>query len=454
MSRTVKKNALKIIHRLRESGFKAYIVGGAVRDMVMGREPEDYDIATDASPEDIARLFKKIVPVGSQFGVSMVILSGKSYEVSQFRIDGEYEDSRRPARIEPADEFEDVCRRDFTINALLYDPVQDSIIDIVGGQDDIRKHIIRTVGDPRERFAEDRLRMLRAVRFAVRFDFDIDPETFKALQHQAPHILDISYERIGLELSKMFTGNHPERALCLLDETGLLEAIMPEVTAMKGVRQPVQFHPEGDVFEHTLYMLELFGGGSLTLAFGILLHDVGKPVTFTEKDRIRFNQHDSIGAEIASQILRRLRFSNEIIYRVRMLVKNHMRFVHARNMKRSTMRRFMAMDGFDELLELFRLDCLASHKSLDIYEDVKERFEQEIKLSTSAALPEPLLDGHNLILLGYEPGPLFSTMLRMVMDAQLEGTVSTRDEAVTLVMKNFPLKGVRKNQKRKSSQPD
>ncbi len=433
MSNSVKRNALNIVKRLHDAGFKAYIVGGAVRDMVMGVGPEDYDIATDASTSDVAKLFRHVIFVGEHFGVSLVVLGGKSYEVAQFRMDGVYKDGRRPSKIEPSTVYEDIGRRDFTINAMIYEPFQDRIIDNVGGRNDIKKGIIRTVGDPAVRFAEDRLRMLRAIRFAARFDFKIEPVTMEALLRHAGRIFDVSRERIGEELSKMFTCPHTGRALTLLDETGLLEIILPNVAAMKGVAQPAQFHPEGDVFEHTRYMLELFGGGSVTLAFGILLHDVGKPATATETDRIRFNSHDVVGAEMTSRILKRLRFSRETIIRVRALVRYHMRFRHVCEMKRSKLRRFMAMDGFDEMLELFRLDCLASHNSLELYEFVKDEMGRDI-----TGLPEPLLSGDDLIGLGYEPGPLFGEIIKDVMDAQLEGLVSTRDEALELALRRFP----------------
>ena len=446
MSDVVSKNALKIVRSLTNAGFEAYFVGGAVRDMVMGIEPKDYDIATNASPTDIKRLFKRVIPVGEQFGVNLVVLGGKSYEVARFRMDGEYSDGRRPARIEPSSVYEDVMRRDFTINALLYDPLQCRLIDCVGGKDDIRKGIVRTVGDPGARFAEDHLRMLRAVRFSALFDFNIEPETFIALRCHASKILNVSFERIGEELSKMFTGSNPGRALSLLDETGLLDSIIPEAASMKGVPQPAQYHPEGDVFEHTRYMLELFGGGSVTLAFGVLLHDVGKPAAFTETDRIRFNRHDAVGAELTVRILRRLRFSRDVITRVRTLVMNHMRFMHVRKMRRSTLRRFIAMDGFDEMLELFRLDCLASHNSLELYEFVKHEMR-----SAKTTLPQPFLTGDDLIELGYEPGKIIGTILKKVMDVQLEGTVVTREDALNFVRRDFSPEQAGQNRLRKNS---
>ena len=433
MPDAVEKNALLIIKRLREAGFKAYFAGGAVRDMIMGVKPEDYDIATDASPPDVELLFERVVPLGKQFGVSLVVLEGKSFEVARFRMDGMYEDGRRPSWVEPSTMIEDVKRRDFTINALIYDPVDDRVIDHVRGEKDILDRIIRTVGDPDKRFSEDRLRMLRAVRFAAQFDFTIEKKTLEALRRHATKILIVSSERIGEELKKMFTCGNPDKALVLLGETGLLDIVLPEVAAMKGVRQPPEFHPEGDVFEHTRYMLELFGGGTVTLAFGILLHDVGKPATFTETDRIRFNRHAETGAIMAAAILRRLRFSRKVSDRVCALVKNHMRFADAQNMRLSTLNRFIEMEGFDEMLELYRLECLASHRSLEIYEFIKNKMKCEEDKPR-----EPLIKGDDLIELGYEPGPLFGTIIRKVMDAQMEGVVSTWEEAIAFVLQDFP----------------
>ncbi|MFC1694315.1 CCA tRNA nucleotidyltransferase [Candidatus Latescibacterota bacterium] len=439
MDDTIRHHAMDIINRLRKAGFRAFIVGGAVRDMVMGLEPKDYDIATDASQKDVERLFDKVSPVGAQFGVSLVFLDGKPYEVAQFRMDGEYIDGRRPLGIEPATELEDIKRRDFTINAMMYDPVEDRIIDLIGGENDITDRVIRTVGDPDIRFAEDRLRMLRAVRFAAQFNFIIKTDTMNSLKYHANHITDVSNERIGDELSKMFTCPHPDLALTLLDETGLLEVVLPEIAALKGIEQPPDYHPEGDVFEHTRYMLGLFGGGSPTLAFAVLLHDVGKPVTITKTDRLRFHRHEEAGAAIAVRILKHLRFSRDTIARVEALVRNHMRFMHVKQMRRSTLKRFIAMDGFDELLELFRLDCLASHGSLDLYEFVKDELQLQLKHEESLSLPNPLINGHDLIALGYKPGPLFKKIFSDVMDAQLDGRLAAKEEALKFVQRNFPL---------------
>ncbi len=432
-----KGEAFGIVQRLRGEGFQAFIVGGAVRDMVMGIPPKDYDIATDASPEEVERLFERVYPVGAKFGVSMVLLGKNTYEVAMFRRDGAYVDGRRPTRVDRSDEVEDVRRRDFTINALLYDPEKDRIYDHVGGVEDIQRGIIRSVGDPFQRFEEDRLRMLRAVRFAARFGFVIEPKTMEAIRRNAVRVVSVSFERIGEELSRMFTGSHPELALDLLDESGLLEVALPEVAALKGVEQSPEHHPEGDVYAHTRLMLKLFGGGSQVMAFAALLHDIGKPATFTLTDRARFNRHDEIGAEIAETVLRRLRFSGDTITRVHELVRKHMQFMNVPRMKRSTLLRFMARPDFGELLELHRLDCLASHCDLSTYDFLKGEMRREREENHPLTLPEPLLRGDDLIALGMEPGPQFGEILREAMDAQLEGAIRTKDDALKMARENW-----------------
>jgi len=450
---TNRQNAVDIVKTLRRAGFRAFIVGGAVRDMVMGKAPKDFDIATDAPPEEVERLFEHVYPVGAQFGVSLVRIGKDLYEVARFRKDGAYQDGRRPVSVEPAGEIEDVNRRDFTINALIWDPEEDRIIDHVDGIADIRNRIIRTVGDPVQRFGEDRLRMLRAVRFAARFEYSIEPVTLGAIRQNASSIFEVSCERIGEELCKMFTGPHPDQALILLDESGLLRLILPEVSALKGVIQSPEYHPEGDVFEHTLRMLKMFGGGSATLAFGILFHDIGKPATFKMTDRARFNRHDEAGAETAVRIMKRLRFESAVISQVRDLVRKHMQFMNVRSMKRSTLRRFMAQPAFEEMLELYRLDSLASHGQLDIYTFLKEEIARERTHNRTLDLPERLVSGEDLIAIGLEPGPLFKTILDEVMDAQLEGKISTRSEALAFLKEHFS-PPVRKIPEQKSTEPD
>jgi poly(A) polymerase len=432
----ISADARSIVGRLTENGFTAYVVGGAVRDLVMGIEPKDYDIVTNAGIDQVAGLFERTVPVGARFGISLVVLHGKAYEVARFRTDGAYVDGRRPVSVTPATAEDDVRRRDFTINALLYDCARGEVIDSVGGLGDIRNRIVRTIGDPAVRFAEDRLRMLRAVRFAARLGFDIEPATLAAVRDHAPSVLEVSPERIGQELTAMFSGPNPDRSLDLLDQTGLLAVVLPEIAALKDVAQPPEFHPEGDVFIHTRKMLRLFGGGSVTLAFGILFHDVGKASTQTFEDRIRFSRHDTVGARIACDVLKRLRFSNEIVERVAFLVDRHMDFANVTRMRKSVLCRFISQDGFDELLELHRLDSLSSHGDLGIYDFIRKFKTEEPKAGPE--LPPPLLNGDDLIALGYTPGPLFKTMLSWVYDEQLEGRVATWEEAVSAVRKEFP----------------
>ncbi len=432
-----KTEAFGIVSRLREAGHKAFIAGGAVRDMVMGLAPKDFDIVTDAAPEEVERIFERVFPVGAKFGISLVLSGKNTYEVAMFRKDGAYLDGRHPSEVERSDEIEDVKRRDFTINAMIYDPVEDRTIDYVGGVEDIRRRIIRTVGDPFLRFNEDRLRMLRAVRFAARFGFTIEPGTMDAIRANAGCVLSISRERIGEELAKMFSGENPDQSLALLDETGLLEIVLPEVSAMKGVPQAPEYHPEGDVFEHTRLTLKIFGGGSKIMAFAVLLHDVGKPPTFSTDGRARFNNHHEVGAAMAESILRRLRLSGETVLRVRDLVRKHMHFLNVFKMKESTLRRFMAEPDFDELLELHRIDCLASHSNLRTYEFLREQLKRLKRESRSFTLPPPLIGGDDLIGLGLEPGPVFGRILKETQDAQLDGDISNRSEALAFVKERY-----------------
>jgi poly(A) polymerase len=449
-----KKEAIGIVLKLRESGHRAYIVGGAVRDMVMGREPEDYDIATDASPAEVERLFDRVYGVGAKFGVSLVAVGDRTYEVAMFRRDAAYEDGRRPSKVESADEEGDVRRRDFTMNALLYDPVEDRVIDHVGGVEDIRLGVVRTVGDPSERFAEDRLRMLRAVRFAARLGFEIDGAAMDAVRQLAPLVMTVSAERIGEELAKTFTGPNPGRALTLLDGSGLLAVVLPEVAALKGVEQSPEHHPEGDAFTHTRIMLDLLDDGSPALAFAALLHDIGKPVALKKKGRNRFPLHDAIGADMAADILMRFRFDRATVARVRTLVLKHMRFMNVPGMKRSTLRRFIAEPEFEELLELHRLDTASRCGDLSIYRFLLGELQRERKEQATVKLPEPLLDGGDLIAMGYTPGPEFRTMLDAVMDAQLEGSIGTKSEAESFAKRRFPNRPSRITRGRRRRSPD
>ncbi|HEY6292585.1 MAG TPA: CCA tRNA nucleotidyltransferase [Terriglobia bacterium] len=433
------ENARTIVERLRAAGFKAYWVGGCVRDLVMGREPQDYDVATDATPGEVVKLFPGSLTVGAQFGVVVVRGDNGPTEVATFRSDGRYLDGRHPAEVRYAPTLEeDVRRRDFTINGLMYDPLEQRVLDFVGGQADIRARRLRTIGEPSARFTEDRLRMLRAVRFAARFDFALDPATFDAIRELAPAIHEVSAERIRDEVLKILTEGAALHGFELLDRTELLQEVLPEIKTLQGVAQPPEFHPEGDVWTHTLMMLEGLHEATPTLALGALLHDIGKPATFTVRERIRFDGHVEIGSKMAEAICRRLKLSSRETERVVELVSQHMRFKDFLKMRRSTQLRFLALDGFPEHLELHRLDCLASHGDLTVYEAARQ-----MMLDTPAEVvrPEPLVTGDDLIDLGHLPGPRFKEILDAVRDTQLEGRISTREEGLALVRERFPLPG-------------
>jgi poly(A) polymerase len=435
------QEAARIVQALRENGFSAYLAGGCVRDLLLGREPADYDVATSATPRNVMELFPRTYAVGEQFGVVLVPVRNHdapgdrdnyAIEVATYRSDGAYSDGRHPDQVRFSSEARlDVQRRDFTINGLLLDPATNEVLDYVGGREDLERGIIRTIGDPRERFSEDKLRLLRAVRFAARFGYLIEERTFAAIRELAPQIHQVSRERVRDEILKMLTEGHARRAFELLDQAGLLEQVLPEIKKMQGVQQPPQFHPEGDVWIHTLMLLEgLPAGCSKTLALGALLHDVGKPPTFRRApDRIRFDQHAEIGTTMAEEICRRFRLPNDDTGQVCALVANHMRFGDVARMKESTFKRFVRMPEFEEHLELHRLDCLGSHRSLDLYDFTRE------KLSTLPAeqiRPDPLITGDDLIQAGYVPGPQFKDLLTAIEDAQLEGTIRTKEEALAL----------------------
>src|SRR5205814_4453465 len=429
--------AARVGRRGREAGVEACLAGGCGRDLRRGRQRAGYDLATDATAQQVVGLFPESLTVGAQFGVVLVPRADGNVEVATFRSDGRYADGRHPAEVRYAKTArEDVRRRDFTINGLLLDPGTDEVLDHVGGQADIRARRVRTIGDPFERFSEDRLRMLRAVRFAARFDFTLDPATLEAIKKLAPAIADVSAERVRDEILKILTEGRARRGFELLDRCDLLKEVLPEIKALQGVAQPPEFHPAGDVWTHTLMMLEGLGAGvSATLALGVLLHDVGKPPTFTVRERIRFDNHVEVGARMAEEICRRLRLPTKDTERVFELVNNHLRFKDFPKMRRSTELRFIRMPGFEEHLELHRLDCLSSHGKLDNYELARKMLAEtppeEVK-------PAPLVTGHDLIRAGYKPGPRFKQILRAVEDAQLEGKLHSRDEAMSMVAKQFP----------------
>ena len=437
---TARELAGKICAKLRAEGHQAFLVGGCVRDLLLGREPADFDVATDARPERVQGLFPDSLAVGAQFGVIIVLDEGAQVEVATFRSDVGYSDGRHPDRVEFAQSAEeDVRRRDFTINGLLMDCSSGQVWDYVRGREDLREGIIRAIGEPEKRFREDKLRMIRAVRFAARFGYTIEPATFAAIKKLAAEISVVSAERIRDELTKILTEGAARRGFELLDETGLLREILPEISLMKGVQQPPQFHPEGDVWIHTRLLLEkLPAGVSATLAWGALLHDVGKPGTFTppkdNSDRIRFDRHVEVGMTMAEAICRRLRFSNEETEQVVALIANHMKFKDVMQMRASTLKRFVRLNQFSEHLELHRMDCLSCHGLLDNY-DLVRRFLEETPAEEVS--PPKLLTGDDLIHLGFSPGPKFKEMLQMVEDAQLDGRIKTQDEAVAFVRESF-----------------
>jgi len=463
--------ALHIVETLRAAGYEAYLAGGCVRDLLLGREPLDYDVATSATPHVVLEMFPRTFAVGAHFGVVLVASEGGSgceegsvaercvTEVATFRSDGVYSDGRHPDKVRyTRTAREDVQRRDFTINGLLLDPLamlaekpvlrsaQDdndehqalraAVLDYVGGLEDLDAGIIRAIGEPRRRFQEDQLRLLRAVRFAARFGFSLEPQTAAAMRALAARIHAVSRERVRDELTKMLTEGNARRAFELLDETDLLVQVLPEISKMKGVEQPPQFHPEGDVWIHTLMLLEqLEPGCEATLAWGALLHDVGKPPTFrVAPDRIRFDGHVEVGVAIGADICRRFRFSNDETRQILSLIENHMRFADAPRMKASTLKRFFRLENFPQHLALHRMDCLAAHANLDIYNFVRESF---TAMPEESVRPRPLLTGRELIAAGYTPGPQFKLMLQAVEDAQLESAIATPEEALALVRERF-----------------
>lgn len=429
--------AKEIVQRLRRVGFEAFFVGGCVRDALLGLHPGDYDIVTSARPESVVRLFEKTVAVGAKFGVIVVLIHDIPYEVATFRSDDVYEDGRRPSQVHFSTAKEDVLRRDFTINGLLMDAATGEIMDYVNGRADIENKILRTIGDPFVRFNEDYLRMLRAVRFAANLNFSIDPETKNAIARCADNIRSVSAERISDELSKILTRGGARRGFELLSETGLLSHILPEVERMKGVGQPPRFHPEGDVWEHTLIMLDILSSETAPrtnpdLAWGALLHDVGKPLSRTEDENgIHFYGHVQAGETLAETIALRLKFSRARRDAVIRLIHFHMVFMNVQKMRPARLKRFLRMPDFDLHLQLHRLDCLACHGMLDSYDFCRD---QLIALEPEALHPPRLLTGDDLIIMGFAPGKKMGELLARLEEEQLEGRIRGRDEAVAFVL--------------------
>jgi len=432
----MQKAARRIVERLRLHGHEAFFAGGWVRDFLLRRNPQDIDIATSALPEQVASIFPNSTLIGAEFGVVQVRMYRRAYEVTTFRSEGPYLDGRHPSAVTFSGPIQDAKRRDFTINGLFYDPSTGRIIDYVHGRADLQRKIIRTIGDPHERFSEDKLRMMRALRFAITLDFEIASDTWKAVQSLSPLILQVSWERIRDELIKILTGPKRDMGLDLLRESGILQQVLPEVTAMIGIAQPLDFHPEGDVYSHTRAALSLLRKPSRTLALGTLLHDIGKPATFSVQERIRFDGHVELGGEMAAEICRRLRMSNDETTAIVELVLHHLRFMNVREMRLSTLKRFLRLPNFKEHLELHRVDCLSSHRDLESYYFCLEKLEE---FKNEQAPPPPLINGKDLIDFGYKPGPIFSEILQSVANLQLEGSIRSRSEALQYIRGSYPL---------------
>ena len=431
--------ARTLVERLRVAGHIAYFAGGCVRDLVRGQTPKDVDIATDARPEEVQKIFQRTYAVGAHFGVIVVLENDWQFEVATFRADGAYLDGRHPVAVNFSSPEEDARRRDFTINGMFFDPLNEAVIDFVGGRDDLKARIVRAIGDPARRFAEDRLRLLRAIRFATVLEFEIEPLTWEAIAQAAPTIREISAERIREELVRIFLSPQRVRGWDLLDASGLMKEILPEIEAMKGCAQPPQFHPEGDVFRHTRLMLELLSEEvSLPLVLSVLFHDIGKPPTSSvdETGRIRFNGHDRVGAEMTVALMQRLRFSRAEIEATVEAVRQHMVFKDVPKMRIAKLKRFMARPTFADELELHRVDCASSHGMLDNYEFLQRKQEE---FANEPIIPPPLVRGDDLIALGMKPGPHFGEILESVETRQLEGELRDREEALAWIKRKYPL---------------
>lgn len=435
----MQKIAVSIVRRLVEAGHQAVFAGGCVRDQLMGKEPKDYDIATSARPEEVQRLFPKTFAVGAHFGVILVREGEHSFEIATFRSDGEYTDGRRPESVSFTTAEQDAHRRDFTVNGLFYDPIKDEVLDYVGGRDDLARQVLRAIGDPHQRFEEDQLRLMRAVRFATVLGFEIEAVTWAAIVEMAPKIKSISAERIREELSRILLHPNRVRGFDLLVSSGLMAAVLPEILVLQGCEQPPQFHPEGDVFVHTRIMLGLLPAQvSLSLVWSVLLHDIAKPATFTRDPdgRIRFNGHDKLGAEMSEEILRRLKYPNDVIEPTVEAVANHMVFKDVQKMRISRLKRFMARPGFEDEMELHRVDCQSSNGFSDNYDFIRQK-QEEFGHDPLPLIPKPLINGHELMAIGIPKGPQMGELLTAVQNLQLEGVLTTSEEAFAWVKENW-----------------
>ena len=425
-------NAVKIIEILSDAGFESYIVGGAVRDLLIEKNPKEYDICTSATPNEINKIFKKSKLVGQSFGVSIVLQDKYAFEIATFREDFDYLDGRRPDKVKYTKNAEyDVKRRDFTVNGLLFDPIANKIIDYCDGLLDLKNKIIRTIGDPFERFSEDYLRILRAIRFSNQLNFEIEKKTSIAMDELSHKVVNISIERVRDEISKILLSLSPAKGIRLLDKYHILNTFIPEILEMKNIQQPPDFHPEGDVFVHTCLVLdklsESTSENSVEVVYGALFHDIGKPDTYHKTDRIRFNRHEYVGANKAEKICKRLKFSNKQTELIVSLVKEHMKFGNIKNMKKSTFKKFVSMENFNDHLKLHKADCLGSHGDLSLFDFTLQKLDQ---LNNEPILPKPFLNGNDLIDLGIKPGPIYKSILSKIFDDQLEGNIKSRDEAL------------------------
>jgi poly(A) polymerase len=430
--------ARRIVKRLYDAGHTAYYAGGCVRDMLRGVAPVDYDITTSARPEEVQALFRKTVAVGAQFGVIVVVDGGTEFQVATFRSDDAYIDGRHPVSVKFSSPEQDAARRDFTVNGMFFDPLRGEVIDFVKGRADLDAKILRAIGDPAARFREDRLRLLRAVRFAATLGFEVEEKTWSAVCEAAPEVNAVSAERIREELTRIFLSPQRVRGFDLLDASGLLRAVLPEIAALKGCEQPPQFHPEGDVFVHTRIMLGLLPEKvSLPLVFSVLFHDIGKPPTYSfdaAENRIRFSGHDRVGAGMTLAVMERLRFSRAEIDATVEAVAQHMVFKDVQKMRVAKLKRFMARPNFDDELELHRVDCASSHGALDNHDFLLRKREE---FASEPLIPPPLVRGRDLIARGWKPGPKLGEILDAVANLQLEGALRTSEEALAWVAREF-----------------
>ncbi len=435
----MKKTAVAIVSTLQKSGYEALFAGGCVRDQLLGKTPGDYDIATSATPDEVIKLFPNANTVGAHFGVVLVKKGGIPFEIATFRTDGNYTDGRRPDSVSFSTAEEDASRRDFTVNGIFLDPVSGELIDYVNGQADLEAQLIRAIGEPDDRFSEDYLRMLRAVRFATTLGFEIEEGTMRSIKSLAHQTAQIAPERIKEELNKIWLSPNRQRGFDLLVETGLMKAVLPEILVLQGCEQPPQWHPEGDVFTHTRLMLgHLPDRASLPLVLSVLFHDIAKPATYTydkADDRIRFNGHDKLGSEMAVKILKRLRYSNEVIAAVEAAVANHMKFRDVQQMRTATLKRFIAKDRFDDELELHRVDCAGSNQNFDNYDFVREKITE---FENEPLMPKRFVNGRDLIERGWKAGPGFGELLEKAFDLQLENEFENREQAIAWLDQQTP----------------